>query len=524
MSTSSVSEASDPSKLEQSVETLNPTFCVTCRRLSTLPEDLDSKGFVPVEYTLEDIAEAAKRKCLLCCHFLTFLESGDGIENIARDSRFHAYLSHIADCPSYDASNLPGLTLIKFSILGYTGIDNRRFGLQLEVAEYNLLDGTPFVYRRCELSALPPVRVTTALTSWTGDEAHLRTITEWIQTCEKTHYTCHQERLGRTGTFVPTRLIDVSTADLPHLTTAARLSDKKDRRYITLSHRWQNEDMPKLLTSNLHELLEGIKPNKLPAVFLDAIDLCRRLSVPFIWIDALCLIQDDPTDCDQEISSMGEIYANAFVHVGATRASNIPGTGLYTELNSIGLASFYMDFQWGLLRFSRVVHEVTAVERINQSVLMSRGWVFQERLLSPKSIYFDDLLGWECTQLVTTELHPEGAPNLTVRTGWGYDLPFKLSSLLGRRNTLDKGKETVDHHMRWLALAQWFSGCKFTYDEDVLPAISGLARAFEAKLQDRYVGGIWYKDLVRSLLWAHPSTWNISDDQAVLLQKGRGGS
>ncbi|KAI4953222.1 hypothetical protein J4E86_006763 [Alternaria arbusti] len=381
MSTSSVSEASDPSKLEQSVETLNPTFCVTCRRLSTLPEDLDSKGFVPVEYTLEDIAEAAKRKCLLCCHFLTFLESGDGIENIARDSRFHAYLSHIADCPSYDASNLPGLTLIIFSILGYTGIDNRRFGLQLEVAEYNLLDGTPFVYRRCELSALPP------------------------------------ERLGRTGTFVPTRLIDVSTADLPHLTTAARLSDKKDRRYITLSHRWQNEDMPKLLTSNLHELLEGIKPNKLPAVFLDAIDLCRRLSVPFIWIDALCLIQDDPTDCDQEISSMGEIYANAFVHVGATRASNIPGTGLYTELNSIGLASFYMDFQWGLLRFSRVVHEVTAVERINQSVLMSRGWVFQERLLSPKSIYFDDLLGWECTQLVTTELHPEGAPNLTVRTG-----------------------------------------------------------------------------------------------------------
>ena len=68
-----------------------------------------------------------------------------------------------------------------------TGIDNRRLGLQLEVAEYNLLDGTPFVYRRCELSSLPPVRVTTALTSWTGDEAHLRTITEWIRKCVKRH-------------------------------------------------------------------------------------------------------------------------------------------------------------------------------------------------------------------------------------------------------------------------------------------------------------------------------------------------
>jgi len=524
MSTSSVSAAPDPSESEQDIESLNPSFCANCRKLCILPEDLDSKEQLHVEYTLEDITEAAKRKCLLCCHFLTFLQSGDDIENIAGDGGFHAHLIYITNHPSHDASDLPGLHSIKFSIDGYTGLDDRRFGLQLRVAEYNLSNGTPFVYQRHKHNVPRSVRVTTALTSWTGDEAHLRTITEWIRKCEETHSACRQVKLERTGTFVPTRLIDVSTAHLPRLTITAGLSDKKDRRYITLSHRWQNRDMPKLLTSNLHELLEGIQPNTLPAVFLDAIDLCRRLSIPFVWIDALCLIQDDPADCDHEISSMGEIYANAFVHMGATRASNIPGTGLYTRLDSTGLAPFYIDFQWGARRFSRILHEATAVKRINQSKLMSRGWVFQERLLSPKSIYFDDLLGWECTQLVTTELHPEGPPPLSRRPVWGVDLPFKVPSLLGR-DTVDTDPRTVDHHLRWLALAQWFSMCQLTYDGDALPALSGLARAFQAKLQDRYVAGIWYKDIVRSLLWLKPRLFReISDGQLDRPQKSHRGS
>ena len=84
MSTSRVSGLPGSSELKEDVEKLNPTFCAICRRLSTLPEDPYPKNYMPaVEYTLGDIIEAAKRKCLLCCHFLTFLESGDGIENIA---------------------------------------------------------------------------------------------------------------------------------------------------------------------------------------------------------------------------------------------------------------------------------------------------------------------------------------------------------------------------------------------------------------------------------------------------------
>lgn len=203
---------------------------------------------------------------------------------------------------------------------------------------------------------------------------------------------------------------------------------------MTLSHRWQNENVPKLLTSNLHAFLEAIELNTLPAVFLDAIDLCRRMNVPFLWIDALCLIQNDPVDCAREILSMGEIHANACTHVGAATASNVPGSGLYTEVDPIGLGPIHVDFLWDTRRFSRILHEDTAAKRINTSELMSRGWVLQQRLLSSRSVYLDDLISWKCAQLVTTELHPQGTLLPTVPTSWGYALPFKLPYLLKQSN------------------------------------------------------------------------------------------
>ena len=460
MSTSSVSAAPDSSESKQDIESLNPSFCAKCRKLCILPEELDLRGFVYAEYTLEAIAEAVNGRCQLCRQFLNYLESGDSIEDLTGDKVFRACLAYESNA-SYDTPYLPHVHTIIFYAVEGTDLEARGGGLLLVISEYTLTNGVPFVFERHESNQPRPVRVTTGLTSWTGDEAHLRTITKWVQQCEETHSACRLEKLRKKGIFIPTRLIDVSTADLPYLVTADTVCNQKDHRYITLSHRWQNEDMPKLLSSNLHDFLGAIRPNTLPAVFSDAIDLCRRMGVPFLWIDALCLIQDDRADCDREISSMGEIYANAFMHIGATGASNRASSGLYTKVDPIGLSPLYVNFQRGTRRFSRLLHEATAAKRINQSKLMSRGWVLQERLLSPRSIYFDDLLSWECTQLVTTELHPDGAMELPGRTGWGYDLPFKLPSLLGG-NTMTTGTKTIDYHMRWLAVAEGFSGCQLT--------------------------------------------------------------
>ena len=497
MSTSNVNEAPVPSESEQDIENLNSTFCASCRKFCVLPEQWP--GPVRVAYTLGGITEAAKRNCQLCRRFVGYLDSRHGNEDLAGSAVFHAVLNCVGD-PWYDTSYHSRLASIIFPD-EWTYSKPRGGSLELVIAEYTIIDGITFVHQAHGHNKPYPARVTTALTAWTGDEAHLRTINRWIQNCEETHSVCRLEKSQKAGAFIPTRLINVSAANLPYLTTGVRVSDQKDRRYITLSHRWQNKDMPKLLVSNLHEFLEAIQINTLPAVFVDAIDMCRRLGVPFLWIDALCLIQDDAADCDLEIASMGEIYANAFMNIGATGASDRPGSGLYTKLNPVGRTPLYMKFQQGTEVFSRILHEPSATNRINQSDLMSRGWVFQERLLSPRSIYMDDLLGWECAQLVATEVYPEGRIRLGSDEVWDYDLPFKVPSLL-RSDALDTEPGGVDYYLRWLDLAQSFSTCQLTYDEDALPAISGLARAFQNKLQDQYVAGLWYKDIVRGLLWS----------------------
>jgi hypothetical protein len=82
---------------------------------------------------------------------------------------------------------------------------------------------------------------------------------------------------------------------------------------------------------------------------------------------------------------------------------------------------------------------------LNHSALMSRGWVLQERLLSPRSIYFDDEPRWECSELLATEYYPHGFPwvdsNRRLPIIWGRFTPFRIWNLLmDSRHLFDESK------------------------------------------------------------------------------------
>ncbi|KAI4622206.1 hypothetical protein J4E83_004946 [Alternaria metachromatica] len=80
--------------------------------------------------------------------------------------------------------------------------------------------------------------------------------------------------------------------------------------------------MPKLLRCNVKKLEWDMNVSELPQLFQDAFDLARALQIPYVWIDALCIIQDDEADKTSEISKMDHIYQNAFLNVGATGAAD----------------------------------------------------------------------------------------------------------------------------------------------------------------------------------------------------------
>jgi hypothetical protein len=166
-------------------------------------------------------------------------------------------------------------------------------------------------------------------------------------------------------------------------------------RYIALSHRWGTYAPLKTTKTTIGIHCEEIIFADLPRTFRDAVIVTRKLGVRYLWIESLCIVQDDPQDWLCESAMMGEIFANSYCTLAATSAEDCNG-GLFvprTMSRSVKLTdssgnpaiTFYSSVED---QFERDLHD---------GELNSRGWVLQERLLSPRIIHFTAVQTfWEC--------------------------------------------------------------------------------------------------------------------------------
>lgn len=125
--------------------------------------------------------------------------------------------------------------------------------------------------------------------------------------------------------------------------------------------------------------------------------------------------------------------------------------------------------------------------------------------MSPRSIYFDEQLTWECSELLANESFPQGSPGPTLIGGFERNRPLRLASLL--HGASDPATEytsgiVINYTYRtWLYLVETYRHCRLTYTSDTLPALAGLAKEFQVELEDDYLVGLWRKDVMRGLLW-----------------------
>jgi hypothetical protein len=92
--------------------------------------------------------------------------------------------------------------------------------------------------------------------------------------------------------------------------------------YTALSYCWGDASIPLTTTANLTERRQGLRWDCLPKVFQDAIVLTRTLGIKYIWIDAICIIQDDAADLSMQLSQMTQIYHEALLVISADSASS----------------------------------------------------------------------------------------------------------------------------------------------------------------------------------------------------------
>jgi len=121
----------------------------------------------------------------------------------------------------------------------------------------------------------------------------------------------------------------------------------------------------------------------------------------------------------------------------------------------------------------------------HQTVLASRAWTLQERLLSPRTLYFGEFdLLWQCKTKCANGSFPDKFPPGTSTSLDSYGSGFSLTK-------------------SWNLIVQWYTDAHLTKDSDKLIAISGLARAAQQENKDEYFAGLWRTDMEYQLCWFH---------------------
>ncbi|PVH77380.1 HET-domain-containing protein [Cadophora sp. DSE1049] len=320
----------------------------------------------------------------------------------------------------------------------------------------------------------------------------------WISRCDKTHRSCQSAAEPR----LPRRVLEISADKVRLIETNGQFN-----HYIALSHCWGDSRPPCLTTKvNLDANMDEISWESLPKTFQDSILVCREMNIRYLWIDSICIIQDDDIDWMQESAKMASVYHGSYLTICATSALS-DDVGLWTAFSEgapvkkliVKIES--QDFQIYLRTRDdvRAVHLdckfSTALRPRTHALnpLLSRGWTFQEGLISPRLLQFGygELL-WQCPEQQICECSDEQVGNSS------YMLSCERERHLFR-SLLSDGLNTVD---TWQLLVQEYSGLRHTFHKDVLPALSGVAKMYlEKRPGDRYLAGLWEQTLVQDLAW-----------------------
>ncbi|KAI0127620.1 heterokaryon incompatibility protein-domain-containing protein [Xylariales sp. AK1849] len=294
--------------------------------------------------------------------------------------------------------------------------------------------------------------------------------------------------------------------------------------------------------SNIEQWHEKLPPLGKWKTFADAVQISRGLGIYYIWIDSLCIIQDSKEDWQMEYPQMCNVYKHSYCNLAATSAlddtvgccserdldMDLPLRLCFgmTEDQPRGSTSSTItipkDCEVSLRGQYDLCKQQTWINDITYSPLNSRGWVLQERLLSPRVLNFTKTqLYWECDRMQASESYPYGFPKESYANIQAKALNlFRLRGIHSREGSSPDFsgvsllvKEAF--HIWGNAVALYTTGNSYpdlvgegsgfgknlTNASDKLVAISAVAHELQPYMNCRYLAGHWETELVRQLAW-----------------------
>ncbi|KAI1770205.1 heterokaryon incompatibility protein-domain-containing protein [Hypoxylon cercidicola] len=333
----------------------------------------------------------------------------------------------------------------------------------------------------------PELPIGHLLSEGTSSDSTFTMIRGWLNDCTLNHAAC--KIVGGSESFMPKRVLNLTEGRV-FLQEDAPLST-----YACLSHCWgKNQTPTKTLKATVNDYMtKGIPCEILSKTFQDAVDICRRLQIEYLWIDSLCIIQDSDEDWNEEALKMGDIYAHAFLTIAATKSEDGHG-GCYQNRDPA-----YMDYRT-IVEGSVFIRKAMPLLREfyyteAHTPLLHRAWAFQETLLSTRVIHFmaEEVI-WQCNDCQKSE---SGINDCVPNPMPGREL------MIGNNSTAESS---------WHELVENYSGLQLSFEKDRLPALAAISQrvAQGRAADDRFLAGLWTSSLLKDLLWTYDVPGNRS--------------
>jgi hypothetical protein len=323
--------------------------------------------------------------------------------------------------------------------------------------------------------------------------------------CLETHQNCLKPQYN----FMPTRVIEISES---HDRVRLRLVENHhNEAYTALSYCWGGDQDTKTTTSNVEGRKTEIGFDSLPQTLKDAITVTKELGIRFLWVDALCIIQNDIRDTSHEIGQMIEIYRQATVTILASRAS-----GAHTGFLGTRTQASKLGKDHGLPPVVQLPYKcpdgdlgsviLLPLSQIScNEPLDERAWTLQERLLSLRVLEFGThQTSWNCSYTAVHEGYVDGWADRDVK-----DAREHIETMHSLLQNSGLAKQPWDVAPSGSAFALWnwhnfvllFTKRQMSVPSDRHRAISGIVEMYKDIIEDEYFAGMWRSVIAHQLLW-----------------------
>ncbi|KAK5656008.1 hypothetical protein OQA88_5146 [Cercophora sp. LCS_1] len=339
----------------------------------------------------------------------------------------------------------------------------------------------------------------------------LARVSSMLSACIEGHPPCKQ---NAEAVKLPTRVICIGEApnDIKLMETNGITGS-----YVTLSYCWGGKGAKaKTTKSNLLARCEGpIPQHELSQTHLDAIEITKALGYQYLWIDAICIIQDDDEDWAGESANMGTIYRDSALTIAAAQSPDADGgilldrPNLLTKVYGMKITSTHpngdetthdvlcrspvLDHKKWSNGFGKQAHKIKP-EILTDLALEDRAWCLQERVLSTRIVHFArDEFFWECHAVKYCECE-----QIMYNSGHGRGTPTIRDDF---QEIMEPNVDRAARGELWMRIVLESARRQISFQKDRLPVLSGMVKELQRAGFGEYHAGLWRENLPMQLLW-----------------------